>query len=71
VIRDGEKKAFAIEPGHYRLMAKIDWCFSNEISFKINEGEKKTLMLTGASPFLAPLYAFFARNKYLKVTESN
>jgi hypothetical protein len=68
-IKDGESKTFPIQPGKYQLIAKVDWCSSNEITLNINEGEVKRFSLNGTSSFLALYYITFGRNKYLNLLE--
>jgi hypothetical protein len=66
-IKDGEIKTISVNPGKHLLIAKIDWCQSNEIELNIKEGENKKVSLKGTNPFLAIYYITFGRNKYLKL----
>jgi hypothetical protein len=46
-IENGETKEFEIEPGHYKLHARIDWCGSQKQEITLKENEAKAVELTG------------------------
>ena len=46
-IANGDTKEFEIAAGMHTLKAKIDWCGSRDMPFMINEGEVKTVSLSG------------------------
>lgn len=66
-IKDGESKEFEVEPGEYKLRAKIDWCGSNKINFTIEKDEVRRYNLSGTNPFLALYYITFGKDSYLKL----
>jgi len=74
-IAVGEIQEFDVTSGEHKLMAKIDWCSSPEISFTVNENETKYFLVKSFSdsvlftPFSTPYYITFGRNKYLKLKE--
>jgi len=68
-IANGATEEFEIEPGKIDLIAKIDWCTSNNLKVKMEEGETKTFILGGRSPFLALFYITFGKNDYLVLKE--
>lgn len=66
-IKDGETKEFDIQPGEHHVIAKIDWCTSNLISFKIDDNSKVKLFLqSGSGPSLYRIS--FGRKKYMKLS---
>ncbi len=46
-IANGEFKEFNLNPGNYKLKAKIDWCGSQVNHLKIKENEVTKVELTG------------------------
>lgn len=46
-IGDGEVLNLDLEPGCHRLTAKIDWCRSKTLLVEMEEGENKTIRLSG------------------------
>jgi len=66
-VADGEFKEFEVEEGEYILRAKIDWCRSNPIDFKINSNETLRFNLSGRNPFLALFYITFRKDQYLEL----
>ena len=68
-IKDGESKTISVEPGEHKLQAKLDWCYSNEITFNLNDGDIKRFNLNGTNPLLGLYYLTFARDKYLTLVE--
>ncbi|MBZ9631415.1 DUF2846 domain-containing protein [Salegentibacter sp. LM13S] len=48
-IANGEFKEFDLEPGNYKLKAKIDWCGSQLNDIEIKENELTKVELTGFS----------------------
>ncbi len=46
-IADGETQEFELESGKYQFYAKIDWCKSKTIDFKLSENEVTAIELTG------------------------
>lgn len=64
-IMDGETKEFEIPAGRHLLQAKIDWCGSNEIEFRVHEGKPVTFSLFGTNPIYALYYITLARHSYL------
>jgi hypothetical protein len=46
-ISNGQTKDFEIPAGRHSLIAKIDWCSSQELFFEINNNETK-IILVGA-----------------------
>ena len=46
-ISNGQTKDFEIQAGRHSLIAKIDWCSSQELFFEINNNETK-IILVGA-----------------------
>ena len=66
-IKDGEIKSIEVSPGRHKLIAKIDWCQSNEIEFNIAEGEYRRFLLKGTNPFLGLYYITIGRKSYLKL----
>lgn len=45
-IGNSETKEFEISSGQHSVIAKIDWCSSQEISFEINENDSKTILVS-------------------------
>ena len=70
-IKNGEVKIINVNPGKHTFKAKIDWCYSNEIEFNINNEENKEFSLKGTSSLLALYYITFAKDKYLKLEIQN
>jgi hypothetical protein len=68
-LKNGESKEFEIEPGEHQLTAKIDWCRSNIIVFKIENGETLRYNLSGRNPMFGLYYITFGKNSYLKLKE--
>ncbi|WP_410881107.1 hypothetical protein [Myroides sp. DW712] len=66
-IKDGETKAFDLQPGHHTLCAKIDWCRSNKETFHLQQGETLFFDLSGTNPILAIYYITLGKNSYLKL----
>jgi hypothetical protein len=68
-IRNGTSANFELAPGTHRLMLKVDWCSSNEVSFTIDAGQKVSFScgsnLRGFRVLLAIYYIVFARTRYL------
>lgn len=56
-IENGETKKFELKPDSYNLIARIDWCGSQVLNFKLNEGEIKKIELSG-----------FSKNKWIVPT---
>lgn len=54
-ISDKQVLSFELPEGTYRLQAKIDWCGSRPVDFKLQEGETKRIEITG---FLFSKYLF-------------
>ncbi len=56
-IGNGETKNYAVAAGSHKVMAKIDWCGSEEIEVDVKEGESVTVALSGFrfSKWLTPL----------------
>lgn len=56
-IRNGETKNYPVAAGRHRVMAKIDWCGSEEIEVDVKEGESVTVAVSGFrfSNWLMPL----------------
>tara|TARA_R100000655_G_scaffold38382_1_gene73396 strand:- start:26 stop:436 length:411 start_codon:yes stop_codon:yes gene_type:complete len=48
-IKNGETREFEIEPGQYKLHARIDWCGSQKEDISLKEDETKAVELTGFS----------------------
>ncbi len=46
-IANGETKEFDIETGKHKLTAKVDWCQSKELDFKIQDDQTKTIEISG------------------------
>ena len=46
-IANGEKKEFPISSGQHTIIARIDWCSSQEIDFYIGETETKIFNVGG------------------------
>ena len=61
-IKDKQVLKFEIPEGNYQLVAKIDWCGSKPISFKMQKGETKRIVVKGFlfSKYLLPLGIFIA-----------
>lgn len=63
-IGNAEIKDFEIPAGRHFLIAKIDWCSSQELSFEIDEDDSKTLLVSGfiiakwIVPFVLGIIAF-------------
>jgi hypothetical protein len=60
-IGNGETSDFEITNGHHTLIAKIDWCSSQKLSFEINDHETK-IFLVGAlknGKLIIPLIGVF------------
>lgn len=68
-ITNGATREFELEPGTIDLIAKIDWCTSNKLKVTMEEGETKTFLLKGRSPFLALFYITFGKDDYLVLKE--
>ncbi|KQT33137.1 hypothetical protein ASG22_18125 [Chryseobacterium sp. Leaf405] len=66
-LKHGESKEFEVQPGEHQLTAKIDWCRSNIIDFKIENDETLRYNLNGTSPLLGLYYITFGKNRYLKL----
>ena len=75
VIANGETSTLNISEGSYTLQAKIDWCKSNKIFFKIDENETKQFDLSSFAKhnplgiFASIYYVSFGAGKYLNLTE--
>ncbi len=75
-IENGETKDFEVPSGAHEIIAKIDWCTSNQISFMLSEKETKTLALNSFAQtntlglFAAIYYISFGRKKYLNLIET-
>jgi hypothetical protein len=56
-IGNGETKSYAVAAGSRKVMAKIDWCGSEEIEVYVKEGESVTVAVSGFrfSNWLMPL----------------
>ncbi len=46
-ISNGQTKEFETPPGEHKIFAKIDWCSSQEISFKAAETQPKSFLIGG------------------------
>ncbi|PKD18333.1 hypothetical protein APR41_04050 [Salegentibacter salinarum] len=46
-IGNGESKEFDLEPGNYKLKAKIDWCGSQGHHVEIKDNEVTKVEITG------------------------
>jgi len=46
-ISNGEIKEFDVPAGRHQLQAKIDWCSSNDLDFKLNEDEIVSFTISG------------------------
>ena len=59
-IGNGESKEFTLEPGDYKLKAKIDWCGSQVHHFEIKENEVTKVELTGftQNKWVLPILVF-------------
>ncbi len=74
-IKNGETKRFDLPEGDHQVQAKIDWCTSNVVQFRISEGNIKTFNLTSFAKhsrfgiWSAAYYISFAPNKYLRLEE--
>jgi len=56
-IGNAQTKEFEIPAGRHSLIAKIDWCSSQELSFEIDKDDSKTLLVSGfiISKWIMPL----------------
>lgn len=45
-IGNSQSKDFEIPAGQHSVIARIDWCSSQEISFEINENDSKTILVS-------------------------
>jgi hypothetical protein len=56
-IGNGETKSYAVAAGSRKVIAKVDWCGSEEIEVDVKEGESVTVALSGFrfSNWLMPL----------------
>ena len=66
-IQSGEIKTINVSPGKHKLVAKIDWCQSNEIEVDTKEEDNISVILKGTNPFLGLYYITFGRKRYLKL----
>jgi hypothetical protein len=46
-VGNGEAKTFNVTPGRHRVMAKIDWCGSEEVEVDVQEHETRILAVSG------------------------
>ena len=75
VIANGKTRSLNITEGNYTLQAKIDWCKSNKIFFKIGKNETKQFDLSSFAKhnplgiFASIYYVSFGAGKYLNLTE--
>jgi len=46
-ISDGKEMEFNVSPGKHLLVAKIDWCSSQPISFELSDNDTKSFTLSG------------------------
>ena len=71
-IENGKTIDFSVETGSHTIVAKIDWCRSQELKLECKENSINSIQLSGnKSIFLALYYTTFARSKYLTLTEIN
>jgi len=68
-VNNGQSKSLALDPGEYKLKAKIDWCGSQELSFTLTEGESRNFTIRSVNPFLGFFYIIFDHNNFLKLKE--
>ena len=56
-IGNAQTKEFEIPAGRHSLIAKIDWCSSQELSFEIDKDDSNTLLVSGfiISKWIMPL----------------
>lgn len=56
-VRNGETKSYPVTAGRHKVMAKIDWCGSEEAQVDLREGETVTFTVSGFrfSNWLMPL----------------
>lgn len=68
-ISNGASTKFTISPGPHRLILKIDWGSSNEVSFSISSDQVLTFScgsnLRGLKLLFSLYYATFAHDRYL------
>ena len=68
-IANGASRTFEVPPGAHRLVLRIDWCSSNEVSFTISDGQTLGFScgsnLRGIRVLLAFYYATVGRKRYL------
>lgn len=46
-IDNDESISFDVDPGQHKLVAKIDWCGSQTLTFDMSESDKQTFELSG------------------------
>jgi hypothetical protein len=74
-IANGETKDFEVTASAHEVIAKIDWCTSNQISCVISDKETKLFALNSFAQtnplgiFAAIYYTSFGRKKYLNLIE--
>lgn len=61
-VANGQAEEFSVPAGEHKIIAKITWCSSPELSFNIGENEKKYFRVGGfkLGKFLTPLALLIA-----------
>ncbi len=69
-IGNGEIQSFEIPSGMRKVVAKIDWCRSQEFIVDLNKNSAKTILIgSNYSVFFALFSTTLGRNNYLRLSE--
>jgi len=70
-IKNGETKSLETALGEHQIQIKVDWCYSNPVEVKVQEGitEPHLEVLFDSGFFGAMLRPLFSRKKYLTLSE--
>lgn len=67
-ITDGEEQTFEVPSGEHRLKAKIDWCGSPELSFRLADEEEQCFQLSSFQKIQRFIMLLFVLGAALLVT---
>lgn len=71
-VGNGERRGFEIPSGIHKVVARIDWCRSQEFTVDLSENSTTTVSIgSNYSVFLALFSTTVGRNKYLKLSEKS
>jgi hypothetical protein len=71
-VENGETLDFTVDSGNRTIVAKIDWCQSQEMKLECQTNSFHNIRLSSNKSLLLTLfYTTFARKRYLKLTQVN